>query len=132
MSIVQRLSRMRRALPRAAVSAAVFGTAVVNDTAAQKWPEKPVRIVVPFVPGGGADVVGRILGQRLTEALGQQSIIENRGGAGSTIGNEFVAKAAADGYTLLIASAAFTFIPSPYPKLGYDSLKCRDKTPYER
>jgi len=60
----------------------------------KKWPEKPVRIVVPFVPGGGADVVGRILGQRLTEALGQQFIIENRGGAGSTIGNEFVAKAA--------------------------------------
>lgn len=105
------------------ISAVALGAAVMNDAAAQKWPEKPVRIVVPFAPGGGADVIGRILGQRLSEAMGQQFLVENRGGAGSTIGNEFVAKSAPDGYTLLIASAAFTFIPSLYSKLGYDSLK---------
>ena len=91
--------------------------------AAQKYPEKTVRVVVPFTPGGGTDVFARILAQRLTEVYGQQVIVDNRPGAGSTIGTEFVARAPADGYTLLMTSASFAFTPGLYPKLRYDSLK---------
>lgn len=123
MSIMQRLSGTLRVLTAAAVSAAILGAGAVDDAAAQKWPEKPVRLVVPFVPGAGTDATGRLLGERLSEALGQRVLVENRPGAGSTTGTEYVARAPADGYTFLIASAAFTFNPSLYPKLGYDSLK---------
>lgn len=124
MNIVQRQTRKYRMLMGTAITGIVLSTvAAVNDAAAQKWPERPLRIVVPFVPGAGADVTGRLVGQTLSEALGQQVIVENRPGAGSAMGNEFVAKSAPDGYTLLIATAAFTFIPALYPKLGYDSLK---------
>ncbi len=91
--------------------------------AAQKFPEKTVRIVVPFTPGGGTDVFARILAQRLSEVYSQQFIVDNRPGAGSTIGTEFVARAPADGYTLLMTSASFAFTPGLYPKLRYDSLK---------
>jgi tripartite-type tricarboxylate transporter receptor subunit TctC len=92
-----------------------------GPAAAQKWPEKTVRIVTPFAPGGGTDVFGRILAQRLTEIYGQQFIVENRPGAGSTLGTEYVAKAPADGYTLLMTSASFSFNPGLYPKLRYDA-----------
>lgn len=105
------------------VFVAIFFVASLEHAVAQKWPEKPVRIIVPFSPGGGADVIGRIVGQRLSEAMGQPFVVENRGGAGSAIGTELVAKSAPDGYTLLVSSAAFTIIPSFYPKLGYDTLK---------
>ena len=90
---------------------------------AQKYPEKTVRIVVPFTSGGGTDVFARILGQRLSEVYGQQFIVDNRPGAGSTIGSEFVARAPADGYTLLMTSASHAFTPGLYPKLRYDPLK---------
>jgi len=111
-------------LTRAAMAGAALGMAVtVSDAAAQKWPEKPPRIIVPFVPGAGGDVTGRLVAQTLSEALGQQVIVENRPGAGSALGNEFVARSPPDGYTLLIATAAFTFIPALYPKLNYDPLK---------
>lgn len=98
-------------------------TLVAAPGAAQKFPDKTVRIVVPFTPGGGTDVFARILGQRLSEVYGQQFIVDNRPGAGSTIGTEFVARAPADGYTLLMTSASFSFTPGLYPKLRYDSLK---------
>src|SRR6476660_5648305 len=71
---------------------------------AQNWPDKPVKIVVPFGPGGPADVYARILGQALTESLGQQFIIDNKPGAGAIIGTEVVAKSPPDGYTLLMMS----------------------------
>ena len=77
----------------------------VTNVEAQKWPEKTVRVVTPFGPGGGTDIFARILGQRLSEVLGQQFIVDNRPGAGSTLGTEFVARAPADGYTLLMTSA---------------------------
>ena len=102
--------------------AGVLGLAV-NNAAAQKWPEKPVRIVTPFAPGGGTDVFARILAQRLTEVYSQQFIVDNRPGAGSTTGTEFVAKSPPDGHTLLMTSSSFTFNPGLYPKLRYDSLK---------
>src|SRR5689334_21628400 len=87
------------------------------SAAEQKWPEKGVRIVTPFAPGGGTDVFGRLLAQRLSESYGQQFIVENRPGAGSTLGTEYVAKSPPDGYTLLMTSASYCFNPGLYPKL---------------
>ena len=74
--------------------------------AAQEWPQRPVRMIVPFGPGGGADIIGRIVAQSLQEKLGQPVVIENRPGAGGTLGNEAVARADKDGYTLGIMTAA--------------------------
>ena len=77
-------------------------------TFAQGFPNKPVHVVVPFPPGGGADVVVRVIAPKMSEFLGQQVVVENRAGAGSNIGTDYVAKAAADGYTLLVATASTT------------------------
>ena len=120
------MRRLTCPFPRgtALAAAAVLGACFALHTPgafAQKYPEKTVRIVTPFAPGGGTDVFARILAQRLTEIYGQQFVVENRPGAGSTIGTEFVAKAAPDGYTLLMTSASFSFNPGLYPKLRYDS-----------
>ena len=82
--------------------------AFATPASAQSWPTKPVKIVVPFGPGGPADIYARILGQELTEALKQQFVIENKAGAGGTIGADIVAKAAPDGYTLLMMSNTLT------------------------
>lgn len=106
-----------------AIAAFALGFATTHNALAQKYPEKIVRIIVPFTPGGGTDVFARILAQRLSEVYGQQFIVDNRPGAGSTVGTEFVARAVADGYTLLMTSASFSFTPGLYPKLRYDSLK---------
>ncbi len=89
--------------------------------AAQTYPSRPVRIVVPFPPGGPTDVVGRMVAAKLSDAFGQPFVIENRAGAGGTLGSEFVAQAAADGYTLLYGSTStLAMAPSLYRKLGYD------------
>ena len=109
-----------------ALGAAMLGIALLGagpDAPAQKYPEKTVRIVTPFGPGGGTDVFARILAQRLTEQYSQQFIVENRPGAGSTLGTESVAKAPPDGYTFLMTSASFSFNPGLYPKLRYDSIR---------
>ncbi len=101
----------------------LLGCATVAATAAsaqQAWPERPVRVVVAFPAGGATDVITRAVGQRLSEMWGQPIVIENRGGAGTQIGTEFVSKAAPDGYTLLATSDAFAFNPSLYRKLSYD------------
>src|SRR3954467_7497426 len=94
-----------------------------EEAAAQKWPDKTVRIVTPFAPGGGTDVFGRLLAQRLSESYGQQFIVENRPGAGSTLGTGSVAKSPPDGYTLLMTSASYCFNPGLYPKLRYDPVR---------
>jgi tripartite-type tricarboxylate transporter receptor subunit TctC len=91
--------------------------------AAQAYPTKPVRIIVPIAPGGGQDFVARMIGQRLTIALGQQVIVDNRPGAGGIIGTHLAAKAAPDGYTLVVVAASFTAQPSLYTKLPYDPVK---------
>jgi len=88
----------------------------------QGYPSRPVRMVVPFSPGGAADTLARMLGPRLAEALGQQVLIDNRAGAGSTIGTELVAKAAPDGYTLLLISNTHAINASLYKKLNYDPV----------
>ncbi|MDB5928166.1 MAG: transporter substrate-binding protein, partial [Betaproteobacteria bacterium] len=80
--------------------------AAANAQTAASYPSKPIRLVAPFAPGGGTDVVSRLVSQKLTEAWGQQVIIDNRPGAGTMIGTEIVAKAPPDGYTLLIGAAA--------------------------
>src|SRR5688500_13615229 len=89
----------------------------------QAFPSKPVRIVVPFTPGGTSDVVARTLGQKMSEAWGQPVVIETRTGAGGTIGTGMVAKATPDGHTLLISSAAFAISAVMHPNLSYDPLK---------
>jgi tripartite-type tricarboxylate transporter receptor subunit TctC len=87
---------------------------------AQGFPSKPVHIVVPFPPGGGTDVVARAVAPRMQELLGQPIVVENRGGAGGNIGTEFVAKSAADGYTLLVASAATAINTTLTKNLSWD------------
>jgi len=92
--------------------------------AAQEWPAKPVRMVVPYAAGGLPDTMARILGTRLSESLGQQIVVENRGGAGGIAGTELVAKAPPDGYLLLVADVGQLAInPHLYAKLPYDPLK---------
>lgn len=91
-------------------------TAVADD-----WPTKTIRLVVPFPPGGSTDIVGRLIAEKLSKALGQSVIVDNRAGAGGTIGSDTVAKAAPDGYTLLIGtSSTHAIAPSLYSRLGYD------------
>jgi tripartite-type tricarboxylate transporter receptor subunit TctC len=90
---------------------------------AQSYPSKPIRIVVGFTPGGGVDINARLLAPKLAEDFGQQVIVENRPGAGTNIANELVARAAPDGYTLLINTAAVAINMSLYKKVGYDALR---------
>jgi len=99
------------------VFAAAIGTA-----SAQNYPEKPVSLNVPFAAGGSTDVVARTLGQRMSEIWGQPVIVNNRIGAGGRIGTEFVARAAPDGYTLLVGTTALAINPALYAKLNYDVL----------
>jgi tripartite-type tricarboxylate transporter receptor subunit TctC len=94
---------------------------------AQAYPAKPIRLIVPYAPGGGVDIVARALAQELTKRLGQQIVVENKAGAGGNIGSDAVAKATPDGYTLLIASPANAVNPSLYSKLPFNPV--RDLTP---
>jgi tripartite-type tricarboxylate transporter receptor subunit TctC len=105
---------------------ALLGVAMslaVGTAWAQGYPNKPVRLIVPFAPGGFTDVVARILGQKLSVAMGQQFIVENKAGAGSTIGTDFVAKAAPDGYTLVMISTTHVISPWIYKTMPYDPIK---------
>src|SRR6266700_4485569 len=95
---------------------------VATQAVAQDYPTKPVRLIVPFPPGGSNDVVGRMIAQQLSDRLGKQVVVDNRGGAGGIIGSEVVAKSAPDGYTLLIISIAHSVSPWLY-KLQYDPIK---------
>jgi tripartite-type tricarboxylate transporter receptor subunit TctC len=91
---------------------------------AQAWPSKPVRLVIPFPAGGATDIIGRVVAQKLSTALGQQVIIDNKPGAGGTIGSDLVAKAAPDGYTILLATSSTHSIgPALNPKMPYDAVK---------
>ncbi len=90
---------------------------------AQNFPARPVRMIVPFAAGGPIDAVGRLVAPKLSEAWGQQVVIDNRAGANSIVGSEVAARAPADGYTLLLASAGFAINVTLYPKLPYDALR---------
>lgn len=94
-----------------------------GSAAAQGYPNRPVKIIVPFGPGGFTDVVARIMGQKLGAAMGGSFVIENKPGAGSTIGADLVAKAAPDGYTLVMISSTHTISPSIYKTIPYDPIK---------
>ena len=100
---------------------------VAGAASAQSYPAKPVRMIVPFVPGGNTDIIARVFAPRMGELLGQQIVVENRGGAGGVIGTEAVARAAPDGYVILMVSAGHTINPAMVKKLPYDSI--RDFTP---
>jgi tripartite-type tricarboxylate transporter receptor subunit TctC len=108
---------------RAALATALAFGAAPLAFAQAPYPGKPVRLIVPFGPGGFTDVVARLLGLKLSAALGQQFIVENKPGAGSSIGTDFVAKAAPDGYTLLMVSSTHVISPWIYQNLPYDPIK---------
>jgi tripartite-type tricarboxylate transporter receptor subunit TctC len=108
---------------RAALASALAFGAAPFALAQSAYPNKPVRLIVPFGPGGFTDVVARLLGQKLSAALGQQFIVENKPGAGSSIGTDFVAKSAPDGYTLLMVSSTHVISPWIYQNLPYDPIK---------
>src|SRR6187399_1251108 len=112
---------MRRSLLCCGLGLLLAGT--VPAVLAQAYPSRPVRLIVPFAPGGFTDVVARILGQKLSQSMGQQFVIENKAGAGSTIGSDFVAKSAPDGYTLLMVSSTHVISPWIYKSLPYDPIK---------
>lgn len=101
----------------AVLALAIAGPAIAQGSA---YPNKPVRLIVAFAPGGPADIIARLLGQKLSEELDQPFVVENRPGAGGNVAAGVVAKSAADGYTLLISTSAFAVNPSMYSNVGYD------------
>jgi len=111
-------------LSAAALAIAAAGMFALPPAAAQVFPSRPIRLVVPWPPGGISDTSARILAQHMSASVGQPVIVDNRAGAGSTIGTDLVAKSSADGYTLLYADVTTTAInATAYPKLAYDTLK---------
>ena len=101
----------------------VVASSLCNVAPAQTYPSKPVRMIVPFPPGGGTDYTARLIGQKLSELWGQAVVIENRPGASTIIGSDLVAKSAPDGYTLLMGSTNHTINPSLISKLPYDTVR---------
>jgi len=115
---------MAGTLTRRTLLAGLAAAPLAGKASAQtKWPERPVRVIVPYPPAGGADTTARILYAKLGDMLGQQFVIENRGGAGGTIGEAIVAKADADGYLILHDATAFSVNSGLYPKLSFDYNK---------
>lgn len=104
-------------------AAAIVVVAGLPQVHAQAYPSRPIRMVLPFPPGGGTDILGRILAQRLGESLGQNVIAENRPGAGGNVGAEYTVRQAPDGYTIVLCSPSISISPSLYKKLNYDPLK---------
>ncbi len=94
-----------------------------GSASAQAWPNKPISLIVPFPPGGTTDVLARALGEKLSVSLGQPVIVENKAGAGATLGADYVAKSKPDGYTLLMGAVHHTIAPSVYKKMAYDFQK---------
>ena len=103
----------------------LFALALVcaGPALAQNYPTKTIRIIVPFTPGGGNDISARFIAQQLTEAFKHSVIVENRPGAGSTVGTDMVAKSAPDGYTLMVIHNAIAINQTLYPKLPYDAVR---------
>jgi tripartite-type tricarboxylate transporter receptor subunit TctC len=123
---------LRRSLIGAGLGLIALTAAAIDPASAQedpaKYPTRPIHIIVGFTPGGGNDIIARIVGQKLSESLGQPVVVENKPGGGAIVATEYVAKSAPDGYTLLVgASGAMAINPAVYAKLPYDSV--RDFTP---
>jgi tripartite-type tricarboxylate transporter receptor subunit TctC len=110
-------------VPRFLIAALLLGTSLVSYVQSE-YPNKPIRLIIGFPAGGSTDIVGRIVAQKLGERLGQTIVVENRGGAGGTIGTDAAAKAAPDGYTLTLGTTSTMAVaPGAYSKLGYDPIK---------
>ena len=108
----------------AAVAMILLSSGLAWAQQSTSYPTKPIRLLVPFAPGGGGDIVGRIVAPRLSENLGQTVVVENRGGAGGTLGAEIAAKAGPDGYTLLLGNVApLAVSPGMYARLNYDPIR---------
>ncbi len=120
MSVLNRWAHSTLTAGLVAAAAALAAPAV---QAQQSWPDKPVRFVVPYPPGGGTDVIARIVQERFQTTLGQPVVIENRGGAAGSLGTDVVAKAPSDGYTVLFTLSSHTINPSIYPKLPFNTVK---------
>ena len=105
------------------IALAVLAAIAALPAAAQTYPNRPIRLVVPSSPGGDTDITGRIVANKLSEQLGQQVVVDNRAGAGTIIGIEIAAKAPPDGYTLLMGLSTLAINPSMYAKLPYDALR---------
>lgn len=116
----QRRTNLKRLL---GVTAVAISATMALPATAQTWPTKAVRIIVPFAPGGSTDLVARMVGQKLSTLWGQPVVIENRAGAGGNVGADLVAKAPADGYTLLMASGSITINPHIYKNMPFDTAK---------
>ena len=117
---------MMRHLRRATVAAATSIAAVAAAhaaTSAPSYPQKPIRVIVPFAPGGGLDLTARLIGQRITERWGQNFVVDARPGAATIVGTELAANAVPDGYTILMITTTFAINPSLYQKLPYDPLR---------
>ena len=108
-------------MPRVVLVSLVVLLFCRGDALAQTWPSKPIRAIIPFAAGSATDVIPRVVFEPLSAQLGQPIVVENRGGAGTTIGAALVAKAEADGYTLLATSSAHTLVPTVYPSAPYDT-----------
>jgi tripartite-type tricarboxylate transporter receptor subunit TctC len=110
--------------PRIICAAAFAATGTLHAASQDNYPTKPVRLVVPFTPGGSTDILARLVAKQITDMFGQQCIIDNRPGAGGTIGMELAARAAPDGYTLVMGHIGTLAVnPTLYPKLSYDPIK---------
>ena len=116
-----RLLRALRLLPL--VLAAALAPRPAGAQAPEAWPGKPIRFILPFPPGGGTDILGRLIAERLTANLGQPVVTENRGGAGGNLGAAAAAKSAPDGYTIVLVAPSLAISPSMYSKLNYDPVK---------
>jgi tripartite-type tricarboxylate transporter receptor subunit TctC len=103
--------------------AASLAAVLAPSATAQNYPSRPIRMVVPFAPGGGSDITARVLADGLNKALGQPVVVDNRPGAGSTIGTDIVSKATPDGYTLLLGNISLAFNAAMYKKLPYNALR---------
>ncbi len=114
---------MRDPLSRRQVLALSAATLLAPAARASGWPERPVRIVVPFAAGAGTDAMGRLLAQKLGELLGATFVVDNRAGASGVIGTQHVAQSAPDGHTLLLVAAPFTTVPAVLPHAGYDPVR---------
>jgi len=105
------------------MSAFCIGSALCIGASAQEYPSRPVRFILPFPPGGGTDILGRVIAERLSANLGQPVVVENRGGAGGNVGAEAAAHSSPDGYTIVLAAPSLAISPSLYSKLNYDPAK---------
>lgn len=105
------------------IALVALGSLGTTASIAQQYPSKPVRMIVPFAPGGGLDISTRLIGQKLTEKWGQNIVVDTRPGAATIVGTEIASKAAPDGYTLLMITTTFAINPGLYPKLPYDPVK---------